>query len=263
MEFLKKHYEKIILSVVLLGMAVAAALLPLKVSQVREDLQQATRVFESKKIKPLPELDLTTNMAVLQRVRNPGKYNIAAPGHNLFNPIQWKKKADGTPVPSELFGLNSLVVTNISPLLLKIEYRGPRDSGGDLRYDFIVTREASTNNAARGPSPRTVALGGKTDVLAVKDVQGPKENPTEILIELVDSKHTVSVSKEKPYSEVAGYMADLRYETEGKAFLRQRQGQKISFGGGTYNIIAISPSDVTLEDNKTKKRTRISLKASQ
>ncbi len=41
MDFLKKHYEKVVLSVLLLAMAVAAALLPLKVSQVREELQQA------------------------------------------------------------------------------------------------------------------------------------------------------------------------------------------------------------------------------
>lgn len=261
MEFLKKHYEKLILSVVLLGLAVVAALLPLKVSQVRDDLEQATRTYQTRKVKPLPELDLSTNVTVLARVRNPGKLTFAKPGHNIFNPIQWKKKPDGTPVPSEQFGLSSLVVSNIVPLNLRIEYRGSRSTGDNQRFDFLVTREAATNSSLRGPLPLTVALGGKNDVFTVKDVKGPLENPTGVVLDLVESRKTVTVNKDQPYVEIAGYAADLRYEAETKSFLRQRAGQKLTFGGSTYNIIAINPSDVTLEDSKTKKRTTIPLKA--
>ena len=58
MEFLKKHYEKVLLSVVLVGLAVAAALLPIKVAAVRETLEQATRRYESRTVKPLKPLDL-------------------------------------------------------------------------------------------------------------------------------------------------------------------------------------------------------------
>jgi len=261
MEFIKKHYEKLIRSVVLLGMAVAAALLPLKVSQVRQELQQATLNIERARIKPLPELDLSTNNTILRRVRNPAKLAIDAPGHNLFNPIQWKKKPDGTPVPSEQFGLDALVVTNISPLLFKIEFRGVRDSGGDIRYDFMVTREAATNSAARGPLPRTLAVGGRADQFVVKDVDGPKEKPDGIILEIKDLPQPVVVTREKPYTEVGGYTADLWHRTENKVFLRQRQGQKLSFGGSTYNIIAITERDVTLEDSRNKKRTTISRKS--
>lgn len=260
MEFLTKHYEKLILGVVLLGMAGAAALLPLKISQVRDDLQQATRNIDQRKIKPLPDYEMSTNNAVLRRVKNPVKLTLAAPGHNVFNPIKWKKKPDGTPIPDEQFGLSALSVTNISPLVLKIDFRGVRDSGGDVRYDFLVERQAATNAAARGPLPRTLAVGAKTDLFTIRDVVGPKENPSGIVIELADSKQAVTVSKEKPYTEVGGYTADLRHESENKVFLRQRQGQKITFGGGTYNLIAISQTNVTLEDSQTKKRTTISLK---
>ncbi len=261
MEFLKKHYEKLILSVVLLGMAIAAALLPLKVSQVRQELQQATLNIERARIKPLPELDLSTNNALLRRVRTPGRLTLDAPGHNLFNPIQWKKKPDGTPVPSEQFGLSALVVTNITPLYLRIQFRGVRDYGSDVRYDFMVTREAATNSAARGPVPNTLAVGARTDLFTVRDVDGPKENPQGLILELADSRQPVVVTRDKPYTEVQGYMADLWHKTENKVFLRQRQGQKISFGGETYIIIAISESDVTLRDSRTQKQTTISLKA--
>lgn len=261
MDFLKKHYEKVVLSLLLLAMAVAAALLPLKVSQVRGELQQATRVYRARNPKPLPELDLSTNQVVLRRVLNPGKLSIAATGHNIFNPIQWKKKADGTPVPSELFGLSSLSLTNILPLQTRIQYRGSRDTGENQRYDFLITREAATNSAARGPVPRVLSLGGKTDLFVVKEAKGPKEAPTEVVLELTESRAVVTVSREKPYEETEGYMADLRYDAENKSFLRQRVGQKLSFAGETYNIIAIGPADVTLEDNRTKKRTTIGLKA--
>lgn len=261
MEFLKKHYEKLILSVVLLGMAVAAALLPLKVGQVRQELQQATLNIERARIKPLPELDLSTNNTVLRRVRNPGPLTLDAPGHNLFNPIQWKKKPDGTPVPSEQFGLSALVVTNISPLYLRIQFRGVRNYGSDVRYDFMVTREAATNNAARGPLPSTLAAGARTDLFTVKDVDGPKDNPQGIIIEMTGARQPVMVTRDQPYTEVQGYTADLLHTTENKVFLRQRQGQKLSFGGENYNIIAINERDVTLRDSRTQKQTTISLKS--
>lgn len=39
MEFLKKHYEKVILSIVLLLLAVAAAYLPIRVAAVNKDIE--------------------------------------------------------------------------------------------------------------------------------------------------------------------------------------------------------------------------------
>jgi Lhr-like helicase len=56
---------------------------------------------------------------------------------------------------------------------------------------------------------------------------------------------------------VAGYSADLRCESESRSFVKQRSGQKITLSGATYNIVAISQHDVTLEDSQTKKRTTI------
>jgi hypothetical protein len=73
-------------------------------------------------------------------------------------------------------------------------------------------KNAATNAAAQRPTPRVVNLGNKTEVFTLKDVKGPKENPAEVVLELTDSKKTVSLSKENSYREVAGYAADLRYE---------------------------------------------------
>jgi len=46
MELIKNHYEKIILSLVLAALAVAAGYLPIEVSNVRQSLQEATRSYE-------------------------------------------------------------------------------------------------------------------------------------------------------------------------------------------------------------------------
>ncbi len=262
MEILRKHYEKIILSFVLVGLAAAAALLPLKVASVRRELESATQGLGRRPIKPLPALDMSTNMAALKRLLKPPKATFATQGHNIFNPIPWSRKGtDGPLIPQEQFGLNSVSVTKITPLYLKIEFKGARDSGDNVRYDFVITREAATNTAGQKPAPRVVALGGKTDVFTLKSVVGEPDKPTEIVLELVDSKKTVSVSKEQVFTEVAGYAADLRYELENKVFPRQRVGQKVSLSGNTYNIVEIESGSITLEDEKTKKRTSIALKA--
>ena len=257
MEFLKNHYEKVILSIVLLGLAVAAAWLPIKVNAVRDALQQSTINMGDIRPKPLAALDTASFQGLVSRAKTPPKLSFGSSGHNVFNPLQWKKKPDGTPVPSTDTGLNALTVTNIAPLHLKIEYQGTRDSGDNIRYQFNVTREAATNSTLRGPVMRVVAVGAKNDVFTLKEAKGPREEPTEFILELVDGKSVVSVSREKPLVLVTGYSADLRYETESKSYLKQRASQKLSLSGVAYNIVAITSSDVTLEDNQTKKRTTI------
>jgi hypothetical protein len=264
MEFLKKHYEKVILSVVLAGLAVAAALLPLKVSSVRNDLEGTTRVIGKSKNKPVKPIDLSTNEAALKRLRSPQPVQFSAAGHQVFNPIMWVKGPGGRKIPKEDTGLASLSVTNIVPLKTEIQYRGTRESGVNFRYEFLMMREASTNRNQWQPFQRIVGVGDRpNEVFQLKEIRGPKENPTELVLELVDTRQTVAVSKEKPFSEIAGFAADLRHDVEGRVFSKQRQGQKITIGGVAYNIVAISQSDVTLEDSQSKKRTTIRLKAAQ
>jgi hypothetical protein len=259
MEFLKKHYEKVLLSVVLVGLAVAAALLPIKVAAVRQTLELATRRYASPNVKPLKPLDLTTNEALLKRLVTGYPLALTSAGHYVFNPIEWvqKRGADKILIPLEETGVKSLTITNIVPLHTTIEYQGVREGGVNPRYNFLIKREASTNSSYWHPYQRFASVGDKEDVFTLKDVKGSKDDPTELALELADSKAMVSVARDRPYDEVSGYAADLRYEVENKLFPRQHQGQKITFGGVTYNIVAIGQSDVTLEDSQTRKRTTI------
>jgi len=262
MEVLKKHYEKILLSVVLVGLAVAAGWLVFRVSAVRQSLEEVTNELLRGKVEPLPALDMSTNRAMLARLKAPDKCPLGNQGHNVFNPITWKRLPDGRILAVPETGLKALVVTNLTPLHLRIEYLGAMGAGEGARYQFRVTREASTNSAHWRATVLTATLGNKNDVFVIKDVKGPKESPTELQLELNDTKANVSVAKDKPYSEVAGYAADLRYDVETRVFKQQRVGQKITLGEQTFIIVAISSNEVILEDSKTTKRTPIRFHAS-
>jgi hypothetical protein len=262
MESLKKHYEKILLSVVLVGLAVAAGWLVFRVSAVRESLDEASKTYFGGRVEALPLLDMSTNQAALKRLKSPPKCPLGSRGHNVFNPITWKRLPDGRLVAFEDTGLKALVLTNLTPLYLRIEYLAAQGAGENTRYQFMVTREASPNPALWHPISRMATLGNKNEVFVIKDIKGPKDNPSELVLELNDTKASVSVAKNKPYNEVAGYAADLRYDPENRLFNKQRTGQKISFAGSSFTIVAISSNEVTLEDSQTTKRTPIRMHAS-
>src|SRR5947208_12794158 len=94
MDFLKKHYEKIILGVVLLGLAVAVAFIPFKVGSERKDLDDKRLSLIPRSVKPLTNLDLTTPQTSLKRVAEPTVVNFSSP-HRLFNAVPWQKAANG------------------------------------------------------------------------------------------------------------------------------------------------------------------------
>jgi hypothetical protein len=265
MDFLKNHYEKLILSVVLLGLAAAAGYLPFEVSTVRERLAAVTTSIEEGKVEPLPALDLSTNEAVLGRLKGKVDFTFGEGTHGLFNPAGVWKKGPGPggwpPIPPAPSGLLGLGVTNITPLMLKLEFQGLSQTGGagTTRYRFYTQNQAATNSALQRGRIVIMGTSDKPDVFLLKEVIGAKDNPDGFVLELTDSRTAVSVGKDKPFSEIAGYSADLRHEREGRAFLRQRQGAKLTVGGTTYNVVAISASDVTIEDDKTKRRTVIPL----
>lgn len=267
MDFLKNHYEKLILSVVLLGLAAAAGYLPFEVASVRERLAAVTTGIEEGRVEPLPELSLSTNEAALARLKGSPDFAFGTSGHGLFNPSGVWKKGPGPggfpPIPPPPPGLLGLVVTNITPLALKVEFQGLSQTGqtgrGPTRYRFFVQDQASTNTALQRGRIMILSTNDKPEVFLIKAVIGPREEPDGFNLELVDGRTQISVSKDKPYTEVSGYSADLRHEREGRSFLRQRRSARISVGGDNYNVVAISAADVTIEDDKTKRRTVIPL----
>ena len=264
-EFVKSHYEKILLSVTLLGLAAAAAYLPLKISETQKMLQSAKEFQPAAGKGKLPKpTDLSTNQIVLEHAQKLPNLDLGRP-HNLLNPVTWKRAPDGRLIKidsSEKEGPGALVITKINPLKLTITFASVSGSGDSLRYQFTVRNEADPNRSKRGNIPKLVALNAKSDLFTLKQVRGPADNPTELVLELEDTKELVTVTKGKPYVRVNGYSADLTYPLEAnKVFLDRRVKDPLEFGDKKYKIVAIRENEVTVEAIQTTARTTIRFNA--
>lgn len=263
MGFIKKHYEKILLSVVLLGLAVAAAGLPLQVSHVRQYLDETVGGMARTAAKPFKPLDdyLNTNQIVLQRFAGPVEFSFSSP-HNIFNPVLWRKRPDGRLEKissSSEIGPGALVVTKIEELKLTIEFDKAEavGTGGEFRYHFIVTRDTDANPR----KSQTATPNVQNTLFMLTRVDGPPNEPTALHLQLKGEKGEVVVSKEKPFVRTIEYAADLRYPRDNppQLFNRRRVKDVLTLKGDAekYKIVALSPSEVVLSADSTQKRTTI------
>jgi hypothetical protein len=258
MEFLKNNYEKVILSVVLLGLAVAAALLPIWVAGEKRALEEAGNQITQTERKDLKPTDLTTNQLVLQRLVKASVLHLAGE-HNLFNPVPWQRMRDGRLIPIRTgreIGPGALIITKVAPLQMRIEYDGPAPSAENVQYRFRVTRETEKSAGKRLATYSTAPGGAKNQIFQLREAK-PKENPVEFTLELADTKEQVTVSKEKPYVSVAGYAVYLKYGPENLTFPDKRLGDSLVFAGDTNKIVAITETNVTVAAASNTKRTTV------
>lgn len=259
MELLKKHYEKILLGVVLLGFLVCAAFLPLMISSERDGLEAQSQEILGRTIEPLPQLNLASELATLQRTETPVKLDFSAT-NKLFNPLPWQKAADGHLIkvrPGNI-GVDAIVIVRApSPLFTTVSMDNVQTNETEVRYVIGVEREAAPIVAQRRKKQYYASLDNKNDAFVIREIKGPSDNPTELTIELNDTGERVVVARDKPYKRVDGYTADLRYDPEKKNWINQRVGSVISFGGETYNIVAISKNEVVLSAKSNNKKTPI------
>ena len=103
-----------------------------------------------------------------------------------------------------------------------------------------------------------MALNNRVDnVFTVREMVGPAENPTGLVVELLENSERVTLAKDQEYKRVAGFTADLKYELENKSFTNKRQKDTIEFGGEKYNIVDIKENEVTVAELKSGKRTTV------
>jgi hypothetical protein len=252
MEFLKKHYEKLILSVVLLGLAAVAAGLPLKVNQEKEKEEARKNDLINPVVKPYPPVDLTTNKVVLDKVKSPIHFDIAGK-HNLFNPVTWQQRPDGQLIKVRTgneIGLGALEVTAINPLQMIVTFDDVLGNTNDYKYQVTVIRETD-----RTPKQsRALSRGQTSPIMTLKEVKGPPEAPTALVLQMPD-RSEVTVSKEQPFSKIIGYSADLRYEPSNWTKKGARKGDPILLGNETYNIVAIEKDTVVFSAKSNQKQT--------
>src|SRR5438477_1176675 len=123
MDFLKKHYEKVLLGVVLLGLAVAVAFLPFKIASERQKLEDMRNTLIHPKVKPLTNLDLTLYQSSLTLMATPSQIDLST-SNRLFNPMPWQQTRDVPPrlIRSDKAGPTAAVATNIVPLYLRLTF---------------------------------------------------------------------------------------------------------------------------------------------
>jgi len=265
MDFVKKNYEKILLAVVLLGLAGALVFLPLMIANDQQKVRDMTVIVLHPKVKPLPELDLGRQTNVVARSQAPYKLDFSTT-NKLFNPLQWQKRPDGTmfPVKSGIAGPEAAVITKITPLYLiisldSIETNSLATNELAARYVMSVERQAAAVPGQRVKRQHYASVGEKIDAFTIRAVKGSLDNQAglELTLQLADTGDLVPVTKDKPFRRVDGYSADLKYDNEGKKWQGQRLNASLKFFNDDYIIVAIEQDSVILLARSNQKKTTL------
>jgi hypothetical protein len=246
MDFLKKNYEKVLFGVVLIGLSVAVAFLPVKIRSEKQNLDEMRNRLLSPKVQPLTNVDLSFATGVLKRASSPVVVALGEP-HRLFNPMPWQKTTDGRLVKKDdkNLGPQAVAVTDITPLYLKLTLDSVQVADSP-RYVIGIERQAAPTRSQQAKRQSYSKLNEKGDVFTPREVVGSADNPTALILELTDGTR-VELSREQPFRRVDGYMADLKYPPENKTWADKRVNETIGpIAGETYKIVAIAKDEVIL-----------------
>ena len=261
MDFLKKHYEKIVLGGVLLILVISAALLPVMIGSERDSLKAKSDEIIDRPSKPLEPLILSTQQVVLQRVQAGVTLDLSS-RHKTFNPVFWQKAPDGRTIKvatGDETGPKALTVIKVTPLYLTITLDSINAGEGatPTRYIIGVEREGAADAAKRRKKQYYATADNKNDAFQLRKVNGPPENPTDLVLELADSGEEAVISKDKPFKRVDGYTVDLKYDLEKKTWNNQRVNSALRFGNEDYIIVAITKNEIVVLAKSNQKKTPI------
>jgi hypothetical protein len=260
MEFIKRNYEKIILGAVLLGLVGVLAFMPVVIFYDQQKMAALKDTITHPKTVPLQPLDLSPQNVVLDRLQSPYELDFSTT-NKLFNPVQWQKDKDGTPIKittGHEVGPGAATVVKITPLYYIISLDSIVTNELGARYAFGIEdqsavipsqRHKRAHFASKGKGNDTVVdknVGGKNEGFTLVDVKGPPENPDQLVVKLADTGATNTLSKSQPFRRVDGYSADLKYNPEKYSGTGLRVGDHLAFAGDDYIIIAIDEKDVIL-----------------
>lgn len=249
MQFLKKHYEKIVLCVVLLSMAAAAIWMGAVVAKLSEEVNQPISGGSHKTKPPVP-LDLTTDLLALAQVTNPPPVVLSGV-HNLFNPVTWRRKANGELLKILKTGPDALSVINIAPLYTVIAYDHP--SGNGAIYVFNVQQHSGRKTIEYTKKDEKT----KSGLYIIRGIKDAPDDPSEIQLEILETEETVWISKGNPYRRVDGYIADMKYDPESRSLPKERVNDTLILDNEQYKIVEITNNVVRVQSIKNTKVTTI------
>ncbi|MFM2294725.1 MAG: hypothetical protein RLZZ350_1138, partial [Verrucomicrobiota bacterium] len=236
----------------------------IKIRSERSEIEQRKIEVLGGKPKPLEPEDMASREATYQRLSTPKTPNFSMP-HNLFNPVPWQRKPDGTLikiVSDNTVGPGAVAIVKMNPLYTTISVEASTDTNATL-YVVIVEREAELLAAKRRKKTVLVSAGAKNEFFAVRDIKGTPDKP-ELKLELTDTGAQITITPEQPFKRVDGYSVDLKYEPEkNRAWTARRVGDRLgTFAGDDFsvaaiNLVATNQYEVVLSARSTGKKTTI------
>jgi|YelNatPaOPRAMG01_1025707.scaffolds.fasta_scaffold01283_9 hypothetical protein len=263
-----QHYEKVVLTLMLVVLAGAVWILWQESQREAEKLRQYVQPPTPAKTKGVQPVDLSSARALLDRARDPGGLDLSGP-HNLFNPVRWQRQPDGV-----LLKVQSS--KDVGPEALRIEAIRP------LYFTISVDRLAGWGSCYMAVSNETLVparqasvyiypgVTNRTNVcrfFVLRDVRNPTNDP-EWVLELTDApsgtERTVVVTRDKPYRRVEGWEADLRYPPGNKRFTKLRPGTNwvLRLEGEDYKVVAVTEQAVVLSGRLNDQQYTITQRAS-
>ncbi len=255
MQFLKKHYEKILLGAVLASLVGVLVFMLFFIAADKQAMEEHVNDIINLSVKPLPDLDLTDKNAAVTRLQSPLVMDLET-GNKVFNPFEWVKTQDNLLVRKDTkTGPQMAVVANITPLYLVLTLDSVMTNELGSRYVIGVERQAATTASKRHKQQRYVSSGDKNDAFQLIEVKGAPENPDALFLKLLDTGEVAALTHDKPFRRVDAYSADLRYDPEKKVFHGLRIGSQVSFNGTDYQVADLNQNELDLQDQSNQKKT--------
>jgi len=271
MDFLKRHYEKLILTVVLAGLLGAAGWLLWQVRQVGQEVENQVAPPNNKAEVEDPD----KYKEIVATLRNPVALDLDKP-HHVFNSWTWFLRTnDQQFIRGSQIGPGKLQVNKHNSLHLMVDAKASISSDR-TNFTLHFTREYHTNSSLRTALTRSTAVGGtvKADDAGVlrgvlKEARWLGTLTNEFVVDILLTNEppvtNFTISPGNLYKRVMGYSLDLGYPPEPVPPIptNRRLGDIITFGGESYKIIAIKETEFTVESVSTEKRTTIPIRPRQ
>jgi len=160
-ETFKLHYEKIVLSLVLAGLAAAVWFLYQESAKEEESASNFVQGVGTRKVKTVKPVDLSGYQNALKLVQSPPPL-ILSGGHNVFNPVKWQKRPDGTMIKIQTgkeVGPDAMMISKITPLYFIISLDRVANPG----YVLGITREAAEKPIDRKKKAKFATLNATNE----------------------------------------------------------------------------------------------------
>ncbi|MBU6409598.1 MAG: hypothetical protein KGR98_04335 [Verrucomicrobia bacterium] len=256
MEFVKKHYEKIILSVILLGLVGVLVGMWFAIMADKQYMANLRTTYFGAP-QPLPALSLSREDAAMRRLGEPYQLDFSET-NKLFNPVQWERTEQGKLiklVTGREVGPYAAVITKINRLYFSVQLESVLTNfGAQPRYVLAVQNQAAPYRWQRNVKRHYISKGERINgVFTLTAVTGPPDNPTSLTLTFPDGR-MATLQAGKAWRQVEGYSADLKYSPERITRRGLRVGDQLNFAGDQYNVIAIDQNTVVLLAQSNQKK---------